>query len=263
MLLTGDRGQVPSIREARYGDIGSIGYVPVLQLVDGYQPPKPCLAHLHELPQALTNAVPQMKRVLTESVRIANDRLQRLPADTVRLSADQALALAVYTFDLGMDSEADGRDNFYVVLNVLLRKRQPDIMRGLKPYLGYMMQALAALPDWRGVVYRGIPGSERAVVEGQYKEGSTVHWSSFTSTTTTLATARDFARDGGGVVFVIKVLQGRSVRAYSAMQAEDEILLSPNSRFSVTEECALRQDGELCGCYVVCMQQLRGEGILF
>ena len=243
-------------------DIGLTGYVPVLELVQDYKPPKSCLVHLQEMPTAVTDAVPQMTRVWSQAVRIAKDRLTRLPAGTVRLSGDQALALAAYTFELGIDSESDGQDNFYMVLNELLRKRQPGVMRELKPFLGYMMQALAALPDWRGMAYRGIPASEKDVVMAKYKDGSTVHWSSFTSTSTKLATAQDFARVGG-IVFVINVVQGRCVEAYSALQAEDEIILSPNSRFIVTEECHLCINGDLRGHHVVRMQQQRDDNILF
>ena len=91
----------------------------------------------------------------------------------MRLPPDQALAVFAYAFDLGLNSQTeDGSDNLYAVLNRVLRDRNPGKMQLLKPYLCFLTRRLAALPEFAGVVFL---------------VGSDIHWSSFTSTATSLS----------------------------------------------------------------------------
>ena len=120
------------------------------------------------------------------------------------------------------------------------------------------MRGLEALPAFRGEVLRGISAAALDVVRETYGDGCDVHWSSFTSTTTSLATAKQFA-GAGGIIFRVNVVTGRSVVAYSAVPREDEIILSPNSRFVVTRACELEGDG----FHYVHMQQRAGTGVVF
>ena len=66
--------------------------------------------------------------------------LRQLPDGTPRLTPDQALALALYTFDLSVHALADahGCEQVFVCLNELLRQ-QNDM-------LAYLLSALQALP---------------------------------------------------------------------------------------------------------------------
>ena len=67
-----------------------------------------------------------------------------------------------------------------------------------------------------------------------YQEGRPIQWGAFTSTTTSLQSARSFTSRANGVIFKIKVLSGKDICALSFFRAEDEVLLSPNHKFIVT-----------------------------
>ena len=60
------------------------------------------------------------------------------------------------------------------------------------------LKALAPLPDFEGVCYRGFPASDKADILRQYRKRRPIQWGAFTSTTTSIAAARRFAGAGGG-----------------------------------------------------------------
>jgi len=243
-----------------FESIGKVGYVGVLKLSTGFTPPKSCSEHLRSDMPGIMPEVNQIDFITQESVTIAQDRLQALPPTEKRLSPDQAVAIAAYTYDLGFNSQTDdGRDNFFEALNKLLRQRNSKVMMVLRPYLTYLMQGLEALPPWKGTVYRGVPAEALDIVRKNYSPGKDIHWSSFTSTAALLSKAQQFAQGPGGVIFVVNVVMGRCIVNYSAIPDENEILLSPNSRFVVTSDLQLGSDGY----YYIHMQQRSGEGFVF
>ena len=213
---------------------------------------------LQDFPQALPG-VQQLAFIVEESQLVAADRLSRLPPGALRLTEDEALAVAAYTFDLGFNSEQKGADNLYNQLNDSLRERNAQKMALLKPYLAYLMRALAKFPAVETTVYRGIPAESLGIVQEKYRVGTKVHWSAFTSTSTNIITAKQFAQGPGGIIFRVKILNGRSVSLYSCIMNEEEVLLSPNSVFFVTAECHPSEDGYM----FVDMIEVRGEGYVF
>ena len=104
------------------------------------------------------------------------------------------------------------------------------------------MSGLSKLDGVNETVYRGIPSSTLSIIQEKYLRGSEIHWSAFTSTTTSLRTAKCFA-NRNGIIFRIKVSTGRSIINYSSFPDEEEILLSPNWRAFVFSECHLENDG--------------------
>jgi len=175
------------------------------------------------------------------------------------LPFDEAVAVAAYSYDLGFNSQcADGEDNLYVQLNVILRERNPLTMRLLKPFLTYLMRGLTVLPPFEGKVLRGIPAINLAIIQQHYTVGMDVHWSAFTSTTTSLHTAKQFAGPAG-VIISINVLTGRRIAQYSAIPNEEEVLLSPNCRLCVAKAATLKADGY----YYLKMVERRGQGYVF
>ena len=120
------------------------------------------------------------------------------------------------------------------------------------------MSALHELPAFEGCVYQGVPSSALGVIQNQYKRGMDIQWSSFTSTSCCIETVKGFA-ERRGIVFVIDVVNGQDITYYSAYQGEGEILLSPNSRFLVTSEATLNEDG----FYYVQLHQRSGEELVF
>ena len=195
---------------------------------------------LNDFPKALPGIV-QLALIVDESQLIASDRLDRLPVDD-RLTEDEAMAVAAFTFDLGCSSEHEGEDNLYKQLNNCLRERNARSMALVKPYLSFLLRAVAKSPMFKGVVYRGIPAENSFVVLEKYMKGTMVHWSDFTSTYTDIAAAKQFAHAPGGIIFRIDAINGRCLSSYSFSRREDEILLSPSS-FVVTAEIQIDEDG--------------------
>ena len=213
---------------------------------------------LRDFPQALPG-VQRLDLILEESQRIASDRLSRLPAGALRLTEDEALAVAAYTFDLGVISESEGADNLFNQLNDCLRERNSLRMAQLRPYLSFLLGALAKFPAVEMTLYRGIPAESLGIVQERYKVGTRIHWSAFTSTSTDIAMAKQFAQGPGGIIFRVNVRNGRCVSLYSYHMAENEVLLSPNSAFVVTAECHPSEDGYV----LVDMVEVRREGYVF
>ena len=91
----------------------------------------------------------------------------------------------------------------------------------------------------------------------QYKKGRPVQWGAFSSTTTDFIAARGFTDKHKGVIFKIDLLTGRSVNDYSFFPAEDEILLTPNHRFTVTSK-----PYELDGYTMVDLCETQGEAFV-
>ena len=210
--------------------------------MDGYHPPLSCFDHMkNDLPLSL-NGLGDIDLITEEAKIFAEDRLAHLPINEKRLSLDEAIAIAAYTFDLGFNSNTeDGSDNLFVILNNVLRERNSAKLLKLKPFLFYLMSGLSKLDGVNGTVYRGIPSSFISIIREKYIMGSEIHWSGFTSTTTSLISAQKFAMKNG-IIFRIIVTSGRSLVNYSSFPDEEEILLSPNWRAFVSSECHLEND---------------------
>ena len=212
-------------------------------MIQGYSPPRSCADHiLLDLPDVLIGIKNQIQHIVNESIFIAQDRIQRIKEGGIILSEDEVIAIASYSFDLGYHS-IDGSGNLYQILNNVLRERNGDKMRKLQAYLYYLMTALSKLNAVKGVGYRGIPPSHKQIVEDLYLLGSNIHWFAFTSTTTSLGSAKIFAEGSGGIIFRIRCQTGRFIRPYSSFPQEDEVLLSPNCSLTVTDELHLEGDG--------------------
>ena len=222
--------------------LGKVGYVGIIKLMTGYHPPFSCYDHMIQDFPSLLNGLTDIKFITEEAKLFAEDRLSHLPINVKRLSLDEAIAIAAYTFDLGFNSNTeDGSDNLFVILNNVLRERNGAKMIKLKPFLYYLMSGLSKLDGVDTTVYRGIPSTSLSLVQEKYKRGSEIHWSGFTSTTSSLITAQKFAMRNG-IIFRIKITSGRSIVPYSSFPDEEEILLSLNWRAFVSSECHLEND---------------------
>jgi len=260
----GTESQAPVVvnHNRRADGIESVGYAGALTIASSFTPSEPCDAIVRALAPTLP-AVQRLDFIVEDCKQIARSRLLHLPSGITRLSDDEALAAAVYSYDLGMSSDPamDGADNFYVQLNEKLRERDSQTVRALRPYLYYLFQALDKLPKMEGVVLRGIPASSLATVQAKYTQGKEIVWSAFTSTTVNPRTAKVFAGGSGGIIFRVTVLEGRVIKAYSAIQVEDEVLLKPNTKFIVSRPCYRETNGEFTGFYVVEMLEVAGKFI--
>jgi len=114
----------------------------------------------------------------------------------------------------------------------MLLKRNTQNLQIWTPYIYYLQRALSKLPNEERTVYRGVNAID--IVKKEYTKGRRIHWSSFSSTTTNLGTAIEFAGKGG-VVMRISIVNGKCIKPYSVIAREDEILLSPNMAFILTK----------------------------
>ena len=236
--------------------IGIIEYKGLVNLPDSYRPPYSGKEHmLRDFPGALPRPQ-QLAVVAEESQVIASDRLSRLSVGTLKLTEDEAFAVAAHTFDSGFNNELRGADNVFHQLNECLRERDDHKMFLLQPYLSYLFRALGKLPAIQTTVYRGIPAASLEIVREKYKMRTMVYWSTFTLTSTDISTAKMLARGPGGIIFRIDAVNGRRPSEYSYSMKEEEILLSPNAAFVVTAECHHDEDGYV----LVDMLELHEEG---
>ena len=200
----------------------------VLECLRGYTPAKSCREHmLEDLPTALRGVLD-----LQATVRNSNANASELPNPN-GLSSDEALAVLAYT----SESRSGKVNSLYYHVNNVLRLRKSEALRLLKPYLSYLMSAMEKFPIVKGTVYRGvaIDGNLNEIKE-KYSIGTTVDWSSFTSTSTNIASALKFRENGRPfIMFQIQVINGRNMSMYSLFPDEEEVLLSPNSHFFISE----------------------------
>eukprot|EP01124_Arcella_intermedia_P028945 TRINITY_DN6008_c0_g1_i3.p1 TRINITY_DN6008_c0_g1~~TRINITY_DN6008_c0_g1_i3.p1 ORF type:complete len:625 (+),score=171.49 TRINITY_DN6008_c0_g1_i3:24-1877(+) len=154
------------------------------------------------------------------------------------LIEDEAKAIALYTHDCFGSKE----DNFYFQLNNSLRKRELNEMKSLEGYLYFLYKALDKLPNYATTIYRGIPNELKSKIEKEYKLGRPIHWSGFSSGTENIQVAKEFAGEKG-IIFKIKVQNGKSIEHCSILPKEKEILLSPHIQFKVVEPIKEAEDG--------------------
>ena len=76
--------------------------------------------------------------------------------------------------------------------------------------------------------------------------GRPVQWAAFSSATTDVTAAKEFVEKDVGVIFKLAVVSGRDISAFSYFPKENEVLLSPNTRFVVTSELYVDGDGYAC-----------------
>jgi len=196
----------------------------VLAFLENFIPKKGCLAYATDL-----RGEPGMSKLdfIIQQVECGSTLDQ---IKTLTISQDEILAIGLYTWDLKFNGRED--ENFYYVLNRMLRERNSTSIRKWAGFIHYFQSALSKLPDFKITVYRGV--RNRNFVEENYKLGRKIHWSAYSSTSLDAETAKEFATVSG-IVLSIKVVNGKSIKDYSPFQ-EGEILLSPNMSFIVSKE---------------------------
>ena len=122
--------------------------------------------------------------------------------------------------------------SFYRRLNGVLR--DPDRGRA-EPYFGYLRLLLTALPKltgYTGSLWRGVAADLRR----QYPKDGTVTWWGVSSCTAKRSVAMSFmGGTGKRTLFEVTPAHAVSIRRYSAFTGEDEYLLRPGARLTVTD----------------------------
>ena len=171
------------------------------------------------------------------------------------LTQDESAAIFLYT------TEWEPRDQcLYVVLNSILRSKSRKI--SIQPWLLYMkllLSALFKLPSQRMTVWRGVCLDLRT----EYKKGKTCTWWGFSSCTKSISVLQSeyfLGQEGKRTMFSIDIFNGKNIRAHSAIEDEDEILLLPGSQFIVEDHFQpSKKDPDLI---IIHLKQIEPEYIL-
>merc|ERR1712062_147654 len=95
--------------------------------------------------------------------------------------------------------------------------------------------------DVQTTVYRGLPNRDRDFVAQHYVQHLPVMFNAWTSASTLVENARNFA-GSYGVILKITVFSGKNISHISMFEFENEILLTPRHRFVVSR--GIYQDGD-------------------
>jgi len=155
-----------------------------------------------------------------------------IPEKDYQLDFNEFLAIYFYTLEWTPKSL-----NLYSKLNrTLCASDRSQELLPWKHYLHYLINGLRKIPIWKAQqdVYRGVALNLVGLYGEKYKEGKTISWYSFSSTTTNLKKVQEFLGDQESTIFCINgCLSGRSIQKFSAHPNEAEILLPPGSRFQI------------------------------
>jgi len=210
-----------------------ISAVPALQLRRPHDSCMECLLLCRE-------HIPDIEQLCRDvSFKVEQLKWEDLPA---KLHDDELFALAAYTYDFNTGAK---EGQLYYALNQGLRSRdfksRGAVLSVWGGYLYYLMAALEKLPSLKMHVYRGHP--DKAAVLRQYKEGRPIQWGAFSSTSRRPQLASSFTDREKGIIFRLKVTTGKDVKDFSFFAAEEEeVLLSPQTRFVVTSEPYVNPD---------------------
>ena len=203
----------------------------------------------------LNNAI--RKAGFDPSARFIRESKEKKMKDLRRISKDfdltweDVMSVFIYTLE---DKESRGKSPYNVV-NSALASRSEESLLPLRDYIFYLLQGLRSLPRFRkqSVLYRGVKMAHSDVKE-IYREGRTLTWTSFTSTSTDENKARPFAGKEGVIFEVHGKFRGYSIGLFSKFAAEEgnfgwllfnslilihfdyfvaEIVLEPDTRFTV------------------------------
>ena len=120
----------------------------------------------------------------------------------------------------------------FMPINKVLRSKNPVSKLETEPLLLnqiiVLRAALQKMKSFKGKVYRGAHLTATSLANHQ--TGAIINYPGFLSTSTSREASENFVRNA---LLVIHAKKGKSVRNYSQMPQEDEILFDHNSKFKV------------------------------
>jgi hypothetical protein len=190
---------------------------------------------------------PNVRRDVPNIDRIADRVSARVvklkqSGDDNSLPSSELAAIVMYT-----DEEHGSGVNVYGQLNDALRARGSVSIRQTTETWGdfmyFMVKGLEMLDSFTGVCYRGMqfPKKEQALLT--YRNGLSVQWGAFSSTSTCVEKAKGFLEKASGILFKIDIHSGHSISRFSLFQDESEILLLPMTQFKVKSEAYIDDQG--------------------
>jgi len=166
---------------------------------------------------------------ISRFVEIAINETPEVPPDG--LTIDESAAIRLYTMQW-----PNPHPSLYSMVNSTLI--MPD-RTALKPYFKYLKLFLTALVKLKFVpqqtVWRGITKN----LSADYPTGKDVTWWRFSSCTTSMPVLENnvyLGNTGPRTLFSIETINGRSIRAHSHFDTENEVLLLPGTRMIVQSQ---------------------------
>lgn len=143
-----------------------------------------------------------------------------------------AFAIAFYT---GSQSEMINRGVSMIVRsrdkNVIIQSDEKKIGEDASIIMFYLVRALSHLPFYWGPMTRCVELTDKELED--YEPGALVTWLQFSSCMRGTSTPDAF--NHRNTRFIIESLTGRSIKYFSNIPNEDEVLLLPHSSFLVTK----------------------------
>ncbi len=176
------------------------------------------LLPLHDACAPLSSILPDISAHVTIALASTPDH----PSDG--LTRDESAAIHLYTMEW-----PSGNKSLYTHLNYTLKTAHRQQLIPWHKYLKLFLTALAKLPCappqtvWRGV---------KKDISNEFMRGASVIWWSFSSCTMSLSMLESdlyLGNTGERTLFSIEVFNGRNIRAHSAFDTEDEVLLLPGT----------------------------------
>ena len=191
------------------------------------------------LEEALNPILPRIEQ-LGRSIKAAK-KYCHFPSEH-GLTHDESAALYLYTME-------GGENSFYRILNHALRSEDRPALKPWFPYLKLFDTAISKLPTFRGNVWRGVEGD----IGKACKQSQDLTWWSVTSCSKSLSTIKDFLpAEKTSTVYMIEVVNGIDISAYTHYPNEDEVLLSPGTQLRVVAN-SLEWSG---GLYLVHLKEI-------
>ena len=162
---------------------------------------------------------------LTRRSRGKMEELKKVAKD-FGLSKTDIMAIFTYTFENKEEKEKKKGNSPYNIVNSALAERDREKLLPIREYIFYLLMGLRQLPVFKreDVLYRGV-NMPSGVAKSIYREGSTLTWTSFSSTTTDESRAYVFAKDSGVIFEIHGKFRGYSIGTLSRYTVEEGKIL--------------------------------------
>ena len=148
--------------------------------------------------------------------------------------------LNIYTME-------NGQQSVYRLCNAALRDRNRNLVRPWARYIAAMLEAMRRCRPHAGVLYRGMKAKWDAKMQKRFAVGKKVFFWSFSSTTASMGVLLNpqfLGTTGERVLFIIESsYAGVSLKGFSIIPNEEEVLLPPCCCFEVQSEPFQNADG--------------------
>ncbi len=147
--------------------------------------------------------------------------------DEYNLTKDEAATVYLYTMEMSDDACV------YRILNQTLRAEDRSKVRPWFGYLKLLDSATSKLPEFKGIVWRGVNKD----VTTAFKKGQKITWWSVTSCSKSVDVISSFLdKSPQSTLFNIQCSTGKIIAAYTCYPAEDEVILMPGTTFEVVAD---------------------------